>query len=177
MAPLILPFAGKQPVIDPNSFVAANASVIGDVQIGAESSLWFGVVLRGDVNRIQIGRQTNIQDGTVVHVSSGSVGVVARPTTIGDRVTVGHAAILHACELQDEAYVGMGAVVLDGAVVEGGGFLAAGALLTSGKVVRRGELWAGNPAKLLRPLRPEESAFIPQSAAHYWQLALAHKNG
>lgn len=171
---LILPFQGHHPQITPPCFIAPNATIIGDVTIGAESSLWFGVVIRADGNAVRIGRQTNIQDGTIIHVSSGELGGAARPTLIGDRVTVGHGVILHACELQDEAYIGMGSVILDGAVVEGGGFLAAGALLTGGKVVRRGELWGGNPARLLRPLRAEEVAYIPHSAAHYWRLASAY---
>ncbi len=116
--------------------------MIGDVELGAGVGIWFHCVLRGDTNLIRIGARTNIQDGTILHVNAGKL-----PCLIGDDVTVGHAAIVHACTLEDRAFVGMGATVLDGAVIEDGGMLAAGALLTPGKRIGRNELWAGSPAR------------------------------
>lgn len=146
MSNLILPWDGHRPDIDPTAFVAPNATVIGNTVIGAETGIWFGVVLRGDMHEIRVGARTNIQDGSIVHVS-GQAGAY-----IGDDVTVGHAAIIHACRLQDRCFVGMGAIVLDGAVVESGAMVAAGALVSPGKLVPAGELWAGRPARKLRDL-------------------------
>lgn len=164
--PVILPYRGIQPTIAPDAFIADNAVIIGDVEIGAGSSIWFGCVLRGDVNSIRIGQNTNIQDGTVVHVSRTGKG-----TQIGDGVTVGHLALLHDCRVEDGAFVGMKACLMDGAYLESGAMLAAGGLLTPGKRIPSGELWAGNPAKLLRPLSVAEKEMIPNSATHYAALA------
>ena len=147
----ILPFDGVMPVLGENVFVAPGAKVIGDVHIGSESSIWYGCILRGDVNEIRIGARTNIQDGTVIHVSSKGQG-----TYIGDDIAVGHMALLHACTLEDRAFVGMKAVIMDGAVVETGGMVAAGALITPGKRVKTGELWTGWPAKYARPLTDKD---------------------
>jgi carbonic anhydrase/acetyltransferase-like protein (isoleucine patch superfamily) len=166
----LYPFEGKLPVLQDGAWVAPNAAVIGDVVLGPGSSVWYGCVLRGDTNFIRVGARTNIQDGSVVHVNSG-----AEPTIIGDDVTIGHGCIIHACTLEDGAFVGMGATVLDRAVIEGGGMLAAGALLTPGKRVRRGELWAGSPAKFLRPLGAEEIAAFAMTAPHYSALAVRHR--
>jgi carbonic anhydrase/acetyltransferase-like protein (isoleucine patch superfamily) len=146
-APLILPFRLVLPTIAPDAFVAPNAVVIGDTIIGAETSIWFNCVLRGDVAPIRVGARVNIQDGTIVHVSSGTSG-----TTIGDAVSIGHAALIHGCTLEPGSFVGMAAVVMDGAVVESDAMVAAGSLVTPGKRVKRGELWAGRPARFLRPL-------------------------
>jgi carbonic anhydrase/acetyltransferase-like protein (isoleucine patch superfamily) len=162
---LILPYKGIRPTIAADAFIAQNAVIIGDVVIGAQSGIWYGCVVRGDVHRIRIGARTNIQDGTVVHVTRERFAC-----TIGSNVTVGHAAILHGCTLEDDSFVGMGATVMDGALVESGGMLAAGALLTPGKVVRKGELWAGSPAKFMRPLSEAEQANFAASAAHYAEL-------
>jgi carbonic anhydrase/acetyltransferase-like protein (isoleucine patch superfamily) len=153
------------PVIDASAFIANNAVVCGDVTIGAETSVWFGCVLRGDVQAIRIGARCNIQDGTIIHVSTNG-----EPTRIGDDVTVGHAAVLHACTLESGAFVGLGARVLDRAVVRSGGMLAAGAVLTSGKTVGAGELWAGNPARLLRELKPEELTAMRSNVRRYVAL-------
>ncbi|MCS6932319.1 MAG: gamma carbonic anhydrase family protein [Acetobacteraceae bacterium] len=166
----LYPFEGKMPVLQEGAWVAPNAAVIGDVVLGPGSSVWYGCVLRGDTNFIRVGARTNIQDGTIVHVNSG-----AEPTIIGDDVTIGHGCIIHACTLESGAFVGMGATVLDRAVIEGGGMLAAGALLTPGKRVRRGELWAGSPAKFLRPLSEEEIAAFAKTAPHYSALAGRHR--
>jgi carbonic anhydrase/acetyltransferase-like protein (isoleucine patch superfamily) len=161
--PIILPYRGIMPRIDATAFVAPGAVIIGDVEIGPGSSIWFGCVVRGDVNKIRIGSNTNIQDGSVIHVASGeqparlSAGPPVKgwkgyPTIIGDNVTVGHMTLLHACTLEDSAFVGMHASVMDGAVIEGQGMLAAGATLTPGKRILRGQLWAGTPAKFWRDL-------------------------
>ena len=130
------------------------------------SSLWFGVVVRGDINTIEIGQRTNIQDGTIIHVSSTGQG-----THIGDGVTVGHMAVLHDCVLQDGSFVGIKACVLDGALVESGAMVAAGALVTPGKIARRGELWAGVPAQAVRQLKREEVEMMQWIPEHYVELA------
>ena len=166
MSALILPYRDKRPVIAADAFVASTACVIGDVEIGARSSLWFTVVVRGDVNDVRIGAGTNVQDGTVIHVSSTLQG-----TTIGDDVTIGHLALVHACTLEDACFVGMKACVMDGAVVETGAMVAAGALVTPGKRVRAGELWAGVPAKPVRQLTASEVAAVRKTAARYCGLA------
>lgn len=163
--PIILPYKGKLPKIHPTAFIAPGAVVIGDVEIGAETNVWFGCVIRGDVNTIRIGSRTNIQDGTVVHVTHKTA-----PTVIGSDITIGHKAIIHGCTLQDGSFVGMGATVMDAAVVETGGMLAAGALLTPNKRIKGGELWAGSPAKYFRDMSREESEFIYISAKHYVEL-------
>ncbi len=160
---------GVTPTIAADCFVASTAVVIGDVVIGKQSSVWFGCVLRGDVHAIRVGDRTNIQDGTVVHVTDGGLGCY-----IGSDITIGHGAILHACTLQDGSFVGMGATVMDGAVVETGAMVAAGALVTPGKVVKAGELWGGSPARMLRRLTAEELAGFPESAHHYAELAATY---
>lgn len=165
MSGLILPFKGTSPTIADDCFIAPNATIIGDVVIGAGTSVWFGCVIRGDVHEIRIGERTNIQDGTIVHVTGGKLG-----TYIGSDITIGHGAVLHACTLEDGCFIGMGAVVLDGAVIETGAMVAAGAVVTPGKRVTAGELWSGNPAKLMRPLKEAEIAFFPKSAANYRTL-------
>ncbi len=161
-----LPYRGAKPKIDPAAFVAQGAVIVGDVEIGPQSSIWFGCVLRGDVNVIRVGARTNIQDGTVVHVASKGQG-----TYIGNDVTVGHMALLHACTLEDNSFVGMKAVVMDGAKVESHAMLAAGALLPPGKIVPKGQLWAGNPAKFWRELTAEDLANFDLRTEQYVELA------
>jgi gamma-carbonic anhydrase len=151
MTALILPHHGKYPVIHDSAFIAPNAVVIGDVEIGPDSSIWFGCVVRGDVNVIRIGARTNIQDGTIIHVAARGQG-----TFIGDGVTVGHMALLHACTVESGAFIGMKSCVMDGVVVESGAVVAAGALVTPGKRVLKGQVWAGNPARYLRDVTPTE---------------------
>lgn len=170
MPGLILPYQGKLPTIDAECFIAPNATIIGDVVIGKGTNVWFNVVIRGDVHEIRIGENTNIQDGTIVHVTSGKFG-----TYIGSGITIGHGAVLHACTLEDNCFVGMGATILDGAVVESGAMVAAGAVVTPGKRVKSGELWAGNPAKMMRELKPEDTAFFPRSAENYVKLAAQYR--
>lgn len=166
----ILPFGDKHPAIAPDVFVAPNATVIGDTEIGARSSIWFGVVIRGDVNSIRIGSDTNIQDGSVVHVTRAKFA-----TEIGSGVTIGHLALVHGCRLEDHCFVGMQATVMDGCVIESRGMLAAGALLTPGKRIAAGELWAGRPAKLMRRLDTDELRNIIETAAHYARLGAAYR--
>ena len=170
MSQFILPYKGISPQIHDSAFIAPSASIIGDVQIGEDSNIWYNCTLRGDVNDIKIGKRTNIQDGTVIHVTTDFQG-----TYVGDDVTVGHLAILHACTIEDFGFVGMQACVMDGAVVESHGMLAAGALLTPNKRVPSGQLWAGSPAKYMRDLTDKERAYIKWSAPHYVELGKEHK--
>ena len=167
---VILPYKGVFPTIHPSAWIAPGAVVIGDVHIGADTNLWFGVVIRGDVNSIRIGERTNIQDGTVIHVTRKT-----GPTFIGSGITIGHRALIHAATLEDGCFFGMGASILDHAVVESGAYIAAGSLVTPNKRVPTGQMWAGNPAKYFRDLKPEEIAFIPESANHYVNLAKEYK--
>jgi gamma-carbonic anhydrase len=150
------------PSIDPSAWIAPTAAIIGDVRVGADSGVWFHCVLRGDANFIQIGKRTNIQDGTIVHVDPGEFS-----TVIGDDVTVGHACIIHGCRLEDRAFVGMGAIVMNGAVIESGGVLGAGGVLTAGRTIAAGELWTGAPAKLRRVLTEREREEFTATAPHY----------
>ena len=163
----ILPFGGIVPKIAATAFVAPGVTLIGDIHIDDDASIWFGCVVRGDVNRVRIGARTNVQDGTVIHVSRER-----HPTLIGADVTIGHRCMIHGCTLEDGAFVGMSATVLDGAVVEGGAMLAAGALLTPGKRIPSGQLWAGSPARRLRDLTSHEREDAKRRIDHY--VALAH---
>ncbi|KAI8018373.1 hypothetical protein LOK49_LG04G01141 [Camellia lanceoleosa] len=164
----------KAPVVDKEAFVAPSASIIGDVQVGRGSSIWYGCVLRGDVNNISIGSGTNIQDNSLVHVAKSNLAGKVLPTIIGDNVTVGHSAVLHGCTVENEAFVGMGATLLDGVFVEKHAMVAAGALVRQNTRIPCGEVWGGNPAKFLRKLTEEEIAFIAQSATNYTNLAQVH---
>ena len=168
----IRPFDGILPTLGQRTYVDPAACVIGDVVLGDDVSVWPGTVIRGDVNVIRIGARSNIQDGTVIHVShSGPNGKpVGYPTLIGDDVTIGHGAIIHACSIGDACLIGMGAIVLDGAVVEKNGFVGAGAVIPPGKTVRSGELWLGNPAKCVRRLSEAEIGQLYYSAQHYVRL-------
>jgi carbonic anhydrase/acetyltransferase-like protein (isoleucine patch superfamily) len=166
---LIVPFKGFVPKIAPSAFIAANATLVGDVEIGANASIWFGVILRGDGPGIRIGENSNLQDGTVVHVASAGL-----MTVVGRNVTVGHMALLHACEVQDGAFIGMHSTVLDGAVVESEAMVAAGAVVTPGKIVRRGELWAGNPARKLRDLAEKDLETFRRFTAGYVELSRSY---
>lgn len=166
---LILPYKNKFPKIAEDAFIAPNAVIIGDVEIGSKSSIWYGVVIRGDVHHVRIGNNTNIQDGTVIHVSR-----YEGPTIIGNGVTIGHQALLHACTLEDNSFVGMAAQVIDQAHVERHAMVAAGSLVSPRKIVKSGQLWAGVPAKLLRELKQEEIDYIKTSELNYMKLALEH---
>ncbi|MCC7460355.1 MAG: gamma carbonic anhydrase family protein [Proteobacteria bacterium] len=166
--PIILPYQGILPKIHPTALIMPGAVIIGDVEIGEESNIWPGCVIRGDINYIRIGKRTNIQDGTVIHVTRQNLTAAGKGMTmIGDDVTVGHQAVLHACTLENASFVGMGATVIDGVVVQSGAMVAAGAMVTYGKVIPSGEIWAGNPAKLLRLMKQTEKDYILQSAQNY----------
>eukprot|EP00891_Asterochloris_glomerata_P006933 jgi/Astpho2/6933/Aster-01799 len=186
-------FAGKRPTLGEQTFVAPNASVIGDVTIGNRASVWYGAVLRGDVQSIKVGENTNIQDNVIIHVAKHNPKNNRLPTTIGSNVTIGHGATIHACTVEDGSLVGMGATVLDGATaykttavaagrhisctalqVQKCSIVAAGSLVSPGTTVPTGEIWAGNPAKMLRKLDADEREFIKQSAANYALLADIH---
>ncbi len=166
----ILPYKNIVPKVHDSVWIADNASVVGDIEIGEQSSIWFGVQMRGDVHEIRIGKRTNIQDNAVVHVTRKLSG-----TYIGDDVTIGHGAILHACRVEDECLIGMGAIILDEAVIEKGSMVAAGALVPPGKVVKSGQLWGGSPAKYMRDMNSEEVAFLKVSADNYVRLAEEYK--
>ncbi|MDH5678407.1 MAG: gamma carbonic anhydrase family protein [Nitrospinota bacterium] len=169
---MIRPWRGIDPKIHPTAFVESSAQVIGDVVMGAESSAWFNTTIRGDVNYIRIGERTNIQDGSVLHVTRDT-----HPLIIGDEVTVGHSVTLHGCVIEGPALIGMGAIVLDGALLEPYVFVAAGALVPEGMRVPSGSLVMGMPAKVKRPLTQEERARIDKSAASYVAYRLDYMNG
>ena len=166
------PYLDQFPRLGERVYVDPAASVIGDVELADDVSVWPGCVVRGDVNFIRIGARTNIQDGTVIHVSHdgphAKLGGFA--TVIGEDVTIGHKAIVHACRIGDAALIGMGAIVLDGAVVESHGFVGAGAVVPPGKTVGRGELWLGNPARKVRVLSEADIEGLYYSAQHYVRL-------
>lgn len=168
--PIILPYNGITPTIHEDAWIAPGAVVVGDVHIGAHSNIWFGCVVRGDVNTIRIGERTNIQDGTVVHVTRKT-----GPTYIGSGVTIGHKALLHACTVEHDCFIGMGAILMDDSVVESGAYLAGGAQLTPGKRVPSGQMWAGSPAKHFRDVREDEAEFIGISAQNYVNLSKEYK--
>ena len=170
MSGLIVPHKGLVPRVEPTAFIAANATLVGDVEIAANASIWFGCILRGDGPGIRVGENSNLQDGTIVHVAQRGL-----MTVVGKNVTVGHMVLLHACEVQDGAFVGMHSTVLDGAVVESEAMVAAGALIALGKVVCRGELWAGNPARKLRDLTEKDYETFKRIAAQYVKLAKSYE--
>ncbi len=175
----VLSLRNFRPRIADDVYVAPTAAVIGDVEIGFSSGIWFGCTLRADGNAIRIGARTNIQDGTVIHVNSqpdGGRGTPGYACLIGSGVTVGHMALLHACTLEDGSFVGMKACVMDGVVVETEGMVAAGALVTPGKRVKRGELWAGSPAKLMRALTSAEFELFRWTAQHYAERAQLYRS-
>lgn len=161
---MLIPYRGQLPQVDSSALIQPGVQVIGDVRIGAESSLWFNVVARGDINSIRIGRRTNVQDGTVIHVCSD------RPVVVGDEVTIGHNATIHGCTIGDGCLIGMGSIVLDGAVLGAEVLLAAGSLVAPGSQFPPGTLVMGSPARVKRELQPEEIAVLRQSAANYVTL-------
>lgn len=172
----IRPFRGVTPEIDPTAWVDPTAVVVGDVVIGPRASIWPMCVIRGDINAIRIGAETNIQDGSVLHVSHDSrFNPGGAPLIIHDRVTVGHQVVLHACEVRDRCLVGIGARVLDGAVLEPGTLLGAGSLVPPGRVLEGGYLWLGAPVRRVRPLTDLEREYLDYSAEHYVGLADEHR--
>ena len=163
---------GITPRIAEDAFIAPTAAIIGDVVIGSETGIWFHCLVRGDMGIIRIGARTNIQDGTVIHIDSGGLD-----THIGDDVTIGHNAVIHACTVKNRAFVGISATVLDGAVIEEGGMLAAGGLLTPGKVIGPNEMWTGSPAKLRRVMDEDERKRFARNATVYRDLAKRFRAG
>jgi gamma-carbonic anhydrase len=163
-------FNGHTPEIHPTAFIAENVTVIGRVTIGAHASVWYGAVLRGDINDVSVGAYSNIQDGVVLHVTH------ELPVRVGSHVTVGHGAIVHGCTVYDECLIGMGAIVLDNAVVGPRSLVAAGSLVKQGFLVPEGKLVAGVPARIIRELTDEERASILESAHRYVSYADEYKN-
>ena len=164
---MIRQFKDKTPIVDASAYVDHSAQVIGDVELGAESSVWMNVVIRGDVNGIRIGRRTNIQDLTMVHVMRGT-----HPTMIGDEVTVGHSAVIHGCTIEDRVLVGMGALLLNGVHVEHDSIIAAGTLLTEGTRIPARSLVMGRPGKVKRELTDDEVAEIRWYSDNYVKYRL-----
>jgi carbonic anhydrase/acetyltransferase-like protein (isoleucine patch superfamily) len=159
---MLRPFRGILPRVHPTAFIDDSAQVIGDVEIGDESSVWMAVVIRGDVHQIRIGRRSNVQDGTVVHVMNRT-----HPTTVGDNVTVGHAALLHGCTIEDSCLIGMGAILLNGAHIGTGSIVAAGTLVVEEMKVPPRSLVMGSPGKVKRPLTDAEVDNIQAYADRY----------
>ena len=158
------------PQLDPTVFTVNSAEIIGDVTIGAQSSIWFNVVIRGDVNYIRIGERSNVQDGSVIHVDHAKYS-----TTIGNDVTIGHNVTLHGCTIGDRCLIGMGAVVMDGAIIEEDAMVAAGSLVSPGTIIPSGTLFMGSPAKFKRQLNQKELEHLKQSALNYIQYAENYK--
>ena len=166
---MIIEYENIKPQIDESCFVADSAEIIGRVNVDENSSIWYGCIIRGDENTINIGKNTNIQDGTVIHISK------EHQTEIGDYVTVGHKAIVHACKIGNNVLVGMGAILLDGVEIEDDVLIGAGSIVTPGKVIPRGSLVLGSPAKVIRELSEEEIKHLKQSAIDYRIYAEKHK--
>ena len=170
-----IPYRNILPSISPDAFIFPNVIITGDVTIGAYTNIWYNVVIRGDVAKIKIGSETNIQDGTIIHVTRANhiqnKTNQDSPTIIGNKVTIGHKAMLHACIIEDSSFIGMSSVIMDNTIVETEAMVAAGAVVTSGKIIKSREIWAGNPAKFLRKMSEPEIKFINQSAQNYVALA------
>jgi len=164
--PSLLPYRGIMPTVHPEAFIAQTATIIGDTHIGESSGIWYGCVIRGDVNEIRIGKRTNIQDLSMIHCAERGQG-----TYLGDDITVGHSAVLHACTVEDSAFIGIQACVMDDCIIETGAMVAAGALVTPGKVVKAGEVWAGSPAKKLRDINEKDLDFFEINRQRYVRLA------
>ncbi len=167
---MIVPFNGITPRLDPDSYVHASAHVIGDVEIGAASSVWFQVVIRADVEKVRIGRSTNVQDHSTIHVRSERW-----PTILGDGVTIGHRVVLHGCTIADHALIGIGAILLDGAEIGTEALVGAGAVVAPGTKIPPRVLVLGSPAKPVRDLRPDEIAGLHHSANLYVGYAKSYR--
>lgn len=172
----IIELNGKAPRIHSSAFLAPGVRIIGDVEIGADASIWYNCVLRGDVNRIVVGARTNIQDGSVIHCDGPDERNPAGfPTLIGDDVLIGHMALLHGCTLMDRAFVGMGAMAMNGSVIESEGMLAAGAMLSPGKVLPSRQLWMGRPAAHVRDINDAGAADLAGGVARYVENGRRHR--
>lgn len=172
MKPLVFAIGDKKPTIHETAFIAPGAVVCGDVEVHENASVWYGCVLRGDSNKIVVGKNSNVQDGTVIHADEPELNGV--PTLIGENALVGHKCMLHGATIEDGGFVGMGATMLDGSVVRTGAMLAAGAFLAPKKIVPAGEMWAGVPARKFRDLREGEDKYALMGAAHYVEEARRH---
>ncbi len=162
-------FLGQDPTIDPSAYIAPNATVIGDVRLGPHTSVWPTAVLRGDIDYIEVGEGTNIQDGTIVHLADDL------PAIIGRYVTIGHAAIIHACTIEDECLIGMNATILDGSVIGRNSIIGANSLVTQNTVIPPLSLVMGSPARVVKELDPEKSTELRHWAEKYIQVAAAHQ--
>lgn len=167
---MVYEFLGRSPQFDESVFVAPSADIIGDVTLGKESSVWFNVTIRGDVNWIEIGDRTNIQDNTCIHVMNQS-----GPTLIGNEVTVGHSAMIHGCTIHDRVLIGIQATILDKAVIESDVIVAAGSLVPPGKHLESGSLYMGSPVKKVRDLNQEELESIQRHASNYVKYSRAYQ--
>lgn len=164
-------YQGRSPLLGERVYIDPASVVLGDVVLGDDCSVWPMTVIRGDMHRIRIGARTSVQDGSVLHITHASdFNPAGFALTIGDDVTIGHKAILHGCTLGNRILVGMGAIIMDGAVVEDEVIIAAGAVVTPGKQLASGHVYAGNPAKAMRPLKDKERAFFPYTAGNYVKL-------
>ena len=168
---MLIEFRGITPKLAEGVFVAEDAAVIGDVEIGEGSSVWFQTVLRGDIHRIRIGKRTNVQDQCALHVTRKD------PLRVGDEVTIGHGAVVHGCTVEDLCLIGIGAIVLDGAVIGRGSVVGAGAVVSPGTVVPPRSLVLGVPGKVVRALKPEAEDRNRETAANYVELARAYRKG
>ncbi|MEO8484548.1 MAG: gamma carbonic anhydrase family protein [Acidobacteriota bacterium] len=168
---MIRPYRGRLPVVHPSAFIDPSAQVIGDVEIGEESSIWMNVVIRGDVNAIRVGNRSNVQDGTILHAMKNQYD-----TRVGHDVTIGHAAVIHGCQIHDRVLVGIGAIILNGAVVGEDSIVAAGALVTERFVVPPRSLVMGSPARVKRPLTDEEVQSVLGYATRYVNYRLDYMN-
>jgi len=175
---MIRAFENKLPEVAHSAYVDETALVVGDVVVGEETSIWPMSVVRGDIHSIRIGARTNIQDGSILHVTHDSeYKPGGSPLNVGNDVTVGHQAILHACTVGNQCLIGMGSVIMDDAVIEDGAMIGAGSLVNSGKHVEGGYLWLGRPAKRVRELTEQEKGYLRYSASHYVKLMKRHKTG
>jgi carbonic anhydrase/acetyltransferase-like protein (isoleucine patch superfamily) len=166
MKPLILPVEGKLPVIPESCWLAPNATIVGDVEMGEDCTVWFNAVIRGDVNAIRMGNRVNIQDGAVIHCTYQKT-----QTIIGNNVSIAHNAIVHGCIIEDEVLIGMGAIVMDGAIIGKNAIIGAGAIVTQNTKVPAGTIWTGNPAKYLKDVSEEASEVFMRTANNYIKYA------
>ncbi|XVN40545.1 MAG: gamma carbonic anhydrase family protein [Rickettsia endosymbiont of Argas persicus] len=166
---IIIPYKGIKPKIDKTAYIAPNSSIIGDVEIGSNSSIWFNTVLRGDVESIKIGSNTNVQDGTVIHTSRFN-----GPVEIGNNITIGHLSLIHACTIRTNAFIGMNSTIMDYALIEEYAFVAAGSLIPPKKIIKSKELWMGRPAKFIRYLTDQELEQMQDNVRNYVKLARAY---
>ena len=162
----IFKYKKRKPRISQKAFIAPGAYIAGNVEIGSKSSIWFNVVIRGDVDKIRIGKNTNIQDLTMVHCTTNGYG-----TFIGSNVTIGHNCVIHDCKIEDNSLIGMSSTILDGVIIKKNAMVAAGSLVLQGKIIKSGELWAGKPAKFMRKLTKKEKNFFKTSANRYYKIS------